>query len=426
MKRIMRSLPNGFLFAVVAAALISSAAFGQIPGGCVTSECHSTMGTKPFVHGPVGVGACTVCHVPDENDDHAFTLMAEKEELCFACHETKRDLMAEAAVHKPVADGTCTACHDPHQAEYRYNLKGEGSGLCFQCHDRKGFEGKTVHGPVNAGACNACHDPHASPFSKQLLADRDMICFNCHKDKEEEVQKRHPHSPAEDSCLNCHGPHVSEAQYLLDENTPGLCFLCHEDILSDSMAATPHPPVASGACMECHNPHGTDFPRMFKVEPEELCFTCHTELGDYVASQEYKHGPVKQGDCNACHNPHGSMNHRILRKNFPKEFYTPYAEEKYALCFECHNSQIAKEAETETLTEFRDGSRNLHFVHVNKDVKGRSCRACHQVHASNQEKHIRTSVPYGSIDWELPVIYKKESDGGSCQVGCHAPKGYKR
>jgi predicted CXXCH cytochrome family protein len=165
---------------------------------------------------------------------------------------------------------------------------------------------------------------------------------------------------------------------------------------------------------------------MFKVAPDELCFTCHTELANYVSSQTHKHGPVKQGDCNACHNPHGSMNHRILRKDFPKEFYTPYAEEKYAMCFECHNSQIAKEAETKTLTDFRDGSRNLHYVHVNKDVKGRSCRACHQVHASSQEKHIRTSVPFGTIDWELPINYEKKNDGGSCQVGCHAQKEYKR
>ena len=103
-----------------------------------------------------------------------------------------------------------------------------------------------------------------------------------------------------------------------------------------------------------------------------------------------------------------------------------YQEENYSLCFECHNSQFARNQETLTLTDFRDGSQNLHFLHVNKDIKGRTCKACHQVHASDQEKHIRRSVPYGSIDWDLPITFTKSEDGGTCQVGCHSPKGYSR
>ena len=68
----------------------------------------------------------------------------------------------------------------------------------------------------------------------------------------------------------------------------------------------------------------------------------------------------------------------------------------------------------------------MHYLHVNKEVKGRSCKACHEPHASSQMKHIRESVPFGSVNWELPVTYTKTDDGGSCVVGCHAPKEYNR
>lgn len=33
---------------------------------CVTGECHSQMGKAKNVHGPVGVGECTNCHIPVE------------------------------------------------------------------------------------------------------------------------------------------------------------------------------------------------------------------------------------------------------------------------------------------------------------------------------------------------------------------------
>ena len=124
--------------------------------------------------------------------------------------------------------------------------------------------------------------------------------------------------------------------------------------------------------------------------------------------------------------PHGSEYPLILKAYFPEEFYKSYATENYALCFECHNKNFALDKNTTNLTSFRDGDRNLHYLHVNKDVKGRSCKACHQVHASSQEKHIRTSVPFGKIKWELPIKFTKFEDGGKCVVGCHAPKEYHR
>ncbi len=415
-----------FIGIVLLLSCPASMVIAQNNPGCVSGKCHADMGTKKWVHGPVGAGICTVCHTPLEGKDHEFVLAADKQELCFNCHETSRDMMLEDHVHTPVAEGKCISCHDPHQSDFRFSLKAPAADLCFTCHSREKFEQEFVHGPVGVGDCNACHNPHASANEKQLLAPLDQLCFRCHEEQKGMMDKRHIHQPVKEKCTNCHSPHANAAEFMLPESPPGLCYGCHEDIAAYANVSVGHEPVVNGQCTDCHDVHASDYPRLFPVPQADLCFTCHDELAEFVRQQKYLHGPVKQGDCNACHDPHGSEFYRILRKKFPKEFYIPYAEDNYALCFECHNREIAKEEKTRKLTDFRDQDRNLHFLHVNKKDKGRSCRACHQVHASNQEKHIRTSVPFGKINWELPVTFTKNDNGGSCVVGCHAPKEYRR
>lgn len=415
-----------YIYTVLLFLLTPYIVIAQGDAGCVTAKCHADMGTKKFVHGPVGAHICTICHVENPEKKHQFTFAADKEELCFSCHEAKQDMMLENFVHTPVANGNCIGCHDPHQSDYKYNLKGAAKDLCLNCHKPDEFSREFVHGPVAVGDCNACHNPHASENEFQLLAPKEKICYNCHKEKEELMNKKHPHAPAAASCTNCHNPHSNTANYMLPLKTPDLCFKCHQEIESHKESTYQHPPFAEGKCSACHNVHASDYPRLFPQKQETLCLSCHTEMNDYISQQTHKHGPVKEGDCNACHDPHGSENTHILRKYFPPEFYKSYATENYALCFECHNKDIALEPETKTLTNFRNGEKNLHYVHVNKDVKGRSCKACHQVHASSQEKHIRTSVPFGKINWELPITYTKYEDGGRCEVGCHAPKEYHR
>ena len=85
---------------------------------------------------------------------------------------------------------------------------------------------------------------------------------------------------------------------------------------------------------------------------------------------------------------------------------------------------MLKDAQTTTLTNFRDGSRNLHFLHVNKADMGRTCRACHDVHAAKQDHIIRDGVPYGSKGWVLKLNYKQTPTGGTCEKTCHAAKTY--
>lgn len=398
----------------------------QSDAGCVAADCHSELTKGEYVHGPVGAGICTVCHTPIKGKDHRFSLSNDEGELCLGCHEEKRDMMLEHSVHTPVADGKCTGCHDPHRARFRFNLKKEGAALCFGCHDKAEFSKEYVHGPVAVGDCVICHSPHASSHEKQLLAPPQQICFTCHPEQEEIMTKAHIHKPVGEKCTNCHSPHSNHARYQLDSDVPMLCFGCHAEIADAIQASHKHPPAAEGQCLKCHNAHASDNPRMFQLPQSGLCFSCHKQMEAFVNANEFRHGPLKEGDCNACHNPHGSSNWRILRKFFPQEFYSSYATENYAICFQCHNQAIALDEYTTTLTDFREKDFNLHYRHVNMEKKGRSCRACHQVHASSQERHIRESVPFGTSDWELPIKYTKFSDGGKCVVGCHVPREYHR
>ncbi len=80
--------------------------------------------------------------------------------------------------------------------------------------------------------------------------------------------------------------------------------------------------------------------------------------------------------------------------------------------------------QTTTLTNFRDGSRNLHYVHVHNTDRGRTCRACHEVHAAKQPHRIREGVPYGTAGWVLKINYTKTPTGGTCTKTCHETKTY--
>jgi predicted CXXCH cytochrome family protein len=182
-------------------------------------------------------------------------------------------------------------------------------------------------------------------------------------------------------------------------------------------------------CLACHDPHVSDYAKQLIKQPADLCLSCHdkeyraggkvkvADMKAMLGQNKVHHGPIKEKDCSSCHSPHGSNNFRILREYFPEVFYSPYRAGYYKLCFTCHEKTIAEEKFTTTMTGFRNGNENLHFVHVNQAVKGRTCRACHDAHATNNPKHIRDGVPFGA--WELPINFKKNANGGTCLPGCH-------
>ncbi len=403
---------------------------------CATAECHTELGQEKYLHGPVAVGDCTYCHRPGRPGKHNFEPIKDVGSLCTECHE-RQDV--QKVVHAPAGEGECTACHDPHQSSNRYQLRSSGAELCFGCHDRAMAEAPYVHGPAAVGSCNTCHLAHQSDAPGLLVADGNRLCFECHIDKAEAFEgRRFTHAPVQDACVNCHSPHAAGYRYQLRaEGNRDLCFFCHGDKEEEIEAAT----VKHGGldtvkkCLACHDPHVSDYVRQLSNQPIELCMGCHdrpydkatgsvADMKAFLADNTIHHGPIKQKDCSSCHNTHGSSNFRMLRAYFPPLFYAGYSPDNYRLCFMCHESSLAEEELTETLTGFRDGDRNLHYVHVNKFDRGRTCRACHDAHATNNPRHIRDAVPFGR--WEMPVGLVMSETGGSCLPGCHQEFAYDR
>ncbi len=396
---------------------------------CTSAQCHGEMGKAKFVHGPVGGGTCIACHNPHGTaNDHIVTRPGG--EGCYICHDSKRQEFKGKVIHAPVAGGDCGDCHDPHQSPLKFQLKGSSrEELCFTCHDSTLIKQANLHTPLKGGDCIACHNAHSSPNAKLLTAPAERFCLSCHEDVQKGLKKRYVHKPVRENCQKCHDPHSSPHKAQLLKVQAELCMDCHQSLhpkIAQAVATAkfPHQPVKKGDCVACHEAHFTDFEKLLKAPLQDICFTCHQNLSEKVKSDRFHHGPVAQNDCAACHDTHGSLSPKILRSYFPEEFYIPYKTENYAICFDCHSKDIALSAVTLELTDFRNGDRNLHFVHVNKQ-KGRSCKACHEVHSGNQPKHIREQVPFGTM-WSYPIRYTKTETGGTCVVGCHKPLGYDR
>jgi predicted CXXCH cytochrome family protein len=402
---------------------------------CVTGECHAGMGKgAAFVHAPVSSGDCLSCHI--KTGKHKFQRITNVGKMCNECHER---LDVQTVVHDPVKKGRCTLCHDPHQSPYKFQLRASGGDLCIMCHGKGYVTGKFVHGPAAVGSCSTCHYMHQSQYPKLLIAAGNDLCFGCHGDKVELLKsKKNVHRPVKEKCVACHDPHGGDFKYNFKvDGEQDLCFGCHKDKLKEAKEMASHHKALDGPrkCLACHDAHASDFSKQLTRQPGDLCISCHdreysnngivqtANIKQIVTKNKFAHGPILQNDCSGCHNAHGSPNIRLLREYFPQLFYAQYNPDNYKLCFMCHEQNLAAEETTTTLTGFRNGDKNLHFVHVNK-VKGRTCRACHDAHATNNPRHVRDAVPFAK--WQLPVGFTKTETGGKCLPGCHQLFAYDR
>jgi len=414
------------------------------PTNCTIGGCHQEVKKYKVIHGPVNVNACDACHKPLDVSQHTFELTRAKTDMCTFCHQL--DMKNRPVIHKPVAQNECLQCHNPHGGTSGKFLRGRSMReLCAKCHQDPVGDKTAVHGPVAAGACDSCHSAHASKEPKLLsLSGRDL-CLSCHSEmKKQMMAVTFQHKAVQQDCTNCHDAHASNFPKQIKKAPVELCTSCHDKIKDQAMnLPVKHPPVTTGqACLTCHTAHGGDLAKLMRAEPLKVCMKCHDKkiqepagpdgapgkvvnaVAEVLDSTQFPHGPVKDGNCAGCHNVHGSQESRLLKKPYPETFYQPFALEKYDLCFSCHDKQLVQLETTEGLTGFRNGTKNLHFLHVNKADKGRTCRACHETHASKQPDHIRDAVPFGK--WQMPLNFKKTEAGGSCAPGCHKPYGYDR
>jgi predicted CXXCH cytochrome family protein len=264
--------------------------------------------------------------------------------------------------------------------------------------------------------------------------------MSCHREMDQSLHASpFVHEPVMKECTQCHDPHASQHRMVTIAPSMQLCTTnCHEDVRSAvTDAKFKHSAVSQDeGCANCHNPHAGVRAALMKAEPVAVCLSCHDKpierdgkqivaaVPQVAAHDLHKHGPVREGSCAGCHDVHGSNHSRLLTAHYTNNFYEPFAVEHYDLCFSCHAKDLATQPTTRGATAFRDGEKNLHYVHVNKTKRGRTCSACHDTHASDSKHIVRDTVTFGQ--WQMPINFQPTATGGSCATGCHQTLRYDR
>lgn len=431
------------LLLLAVAAIFFLPALAVASGTCLTGTCHNAVLAVKRPHSPAQEGDCLACHTQKlprhpTPGERGFVLEAKGEKLCAPCHGSPG---TGPVTHTPFRDGDCTACHQPHGADGRHLLRNSDdlSGLCASCHDTTPFSRKYVHGPAGSGACTTCHNPHRASGRNLLSRPVNEGCLACHEELAAAIKSDAiVHPPVKvSSCTSCHDPHSSVNPVLLRNRLPELCFECHKSLQSRlAKVANPHKPLTQpGSCGKCHAAHTSKAKRLLPSGEKELCLSCHNtdtlgtpplaNIKKELEGKKYVHGPIMTGKCTGCHDPHGSNGFRLLTGPYPATLYAPYTEGMYDFCLKCHNKSLLRFSESSIYTKFRNGKRNLHYVHVVNSRKGRTCRICHAPHASDGEKLMR-SEGYRFGEWNIPLNFTMTPSGGSCAPGCHRSYAYDR
>jgi len=322
----------------------------------------------------------------------------------------------QATASEPAAAPPPAASHQPPAG----GAQGAAANcIAAGCHAAL-VEKPSVHQPVAQNACHACHEQvKGEKHSFKLIAEEGELCSPCHVIPRD---KKLSHKPfGQNACLSCHDPHSGAASSLLAEPTEeDLCARCHEK----KTGTVVHAPVAAGQCSKCHLAHQSNEPALLNAKGSALCLSCHPAVGKEIQGAKLLHKPVEKG-CGDCHKAHASPNAALLSFTYTRESSSSYKPENFELCFRCHARELIEEPKS-TLTGFRNGDRNLHYVHVRRDEKGRSCSACHQAHGSEGPRLVKKLVPFGKEGWSLPLTLEPTPNGGTCSTGCHDKLSYDR
>ncbi len=431
--------------------------------------CHRLGEPRAVKHAPFAKRQCVRCHNPHGGEDKDFIPAPSLAALCGQCHDGKEHdgqvivaVPARAAFpHEPVERGECGRCHQAHESDHEGLLVREPKlDLCTGCHldllpamratDGRGEEyripdplpagarfadvgllqrGQVPAPPVPDSAFYYVSGPiHGSPFPEEAPADSSGPGV---------VQLVLVHKPITSDCGACHRAHGSDIAGMLRDAPRKLCDGCHGEKMAKRLGAarSRHGRVHEGeACGSCHAAHASRFAHLLREPSRRLCLRCHdrpirVDLQRRIPDIQAQlaagavHKPAEAG-CAACHRSHASPEQKLLAGSYPEGNYAAYAADTYALCFSCHERDIIEE-ERGLHTGFRNGERNLHYLHV-RGERGRTCGTCHASHGGPVPKLVGRSAPFGPSRWPLPIAYEKTETGGSCSTGCHRRLRYDR
>lgn len=144
-----------FFDGVTSSASLSSGASGTdgpTPDAAGTAE-FAAAPQQFFPHTPYRENKCGGCH-----DATSGQLVHPIQEgLCLTCH--MRVVEEKKFVHGPVAVGDCALCHHYHGSQLPNLLLADPITTCLNCHDRSDLSGGEHHAQSER-SCSECHHPH--------------------------------------------------------------------------------------------------------------------------------------------------------------------------------------------------------------------------------------------------------------------------
>ncbi|GIL17406.1 MAG: cytochrome c [Oligoflexia bacterium] len=319
---------------------------------------------------------------------------------------------------------------------------GVGKNITCQtsgCHQNLGA-GSISHGPIKtAKGCKVCHPvvktsqnadhPILEKLNPQFV---NKTCYLCHEEVEHSFAgAKSVHKVlSERSCVACHEPHRADNQKLLKTaNIVNLCLDCHKDFASQKAKGSHHQiSKMKNGCLNCHEPHASQASeKLLKASNnKDLCLKCHEkDISSWVGLGAQKlHKPVQEGECQKCHDIHGSEAKALLPLPHGRSMYSASPVEEAKLCWKCHEDKVVNQPKALEETQFRNGSQNLHTLHVLDGKKKRNCSVCHDPHGSSQGSLIRAQFQF--LNHQVPLVYQKTKTGGTCATACHKNMTYDR
>ncbi|GAB4258561.1 MAG: hypothetical protein Kow0092_06260 [Deferrisomatales bacterium] len=235
--------------------------------------------------------SCSGCHsLPEVFETLSDRPLAPAGKVCGACHP---GVETAPYLHGPVAVYACFMCHEPEYAPARFGQKGSQPASCATCHE--GFLAKVlggkkyVHGPVAAGGCLVCHDPHGGKTGALVRDKPPQLCLRCHADTLPLPVTRNLHGRV--PCARCHDAHGGQTAALTAQEGNDFCGQCHRDVADTgtghpveghpvSGALDPSRPGRRLGCPSCHTAHAPDDVARQRLPADEaarkaFCRRCH-------------------------------------------------------------------------------------------------------------------------------------------------------
>lgn len=395
--------------------------------GCATSGCHSAETTGGWVHAAI---ACQDCHESDTGG-HIFPVKDDAHNACAGCHDA-----TTTHAHDCIGFRTqdCLACHQPHRsAAGSLTKRLSRERLCADCHSLS--TRPALHHAVAEERCEICHTPGTAdmPSIAGTKVGSPERCAACHA---AEVSRftgtPAEHRDATGGCTMCHREHVAGSTSRTAQAPGAACVECHAQSAHAFAAVASHAFSAGDRCLTCHEPHGSDHRAMTRLPEPDLCMNCHekpatTQAGRTISAVPdlslSPHGPAQSVRCHDCHDVHGSGMPALLAVPDEPARSRPHSGILSALCFSCHDDSLAEPAGP---TGFRDGTRNLHHVHLASERQPHDCGSCHQPHASDQPHLLARSARFQGSEWMMTLQFQALPEGGRCSSSCHEPLVYSR